>query len=745
MPLLVTIFLASVLSASLLFMVQPMFARMALPLFGGSPQVWVTCMLFFQVTLLIGYGYTHGLSKIRSVRSQTLLHAAVLLTPVAFLPFALDQLPGDGADKLQQLRLLSVLALTVGIPFFAVSTTGPLMQRWLSLSHHRHANDPYFLYAAGNAGSLAGLLAYPLIMETNLTLTGQRTLWAQAYYVLVFLSLAAAWLVTRNSAPSAPIDRMASGDSEPIGTRRKLRWVTLAFIPSSLMLGVTTHITTEVAVVPLLWVIPLALYLVSFMLTFARQGPRPLQWFSRLLPPAALILMLILVSGATEPMPLIMALNLGFFFVAAMVCHGELARDRPAVRHLTLFYLALAIGGALGGVFNALIAPWLFNGIHEYPLMIILATLACPPRNPTVATKPSWKDLTPAALVAAMIGCFWLLADPVMRIAGLDGPEFDLVKTAIVLAIPLIVSYLFVQHPRKFAAALGAWSVMAYAIYENNRGTLLYADRSFFGVHRVNVHPQQQARTLRHGFTMHGMQKLAPELREVATTYYHRSGPAGQLFERYHSKLNTVGIVGLGAGTQAVFARPGQSFVFFEIDPAVADIADNPTLFSFIADARARGATVEIRLGDARLTLERESELRFDLLIVDAFSNDSIPVHLMTREAIQLYLEKLPDDGLLLFHVSNRHFAVERPLSDLADALGLFALYQDNPVESAREHAEGKSRSQWVLMAKEPGVLRLAESAGRWQVLAPAGDRVWTDDYANVMNLLFARAMHASP
>jgi hypothetical protein len=733
---------AIVLSAGLLFLVQPMFARMSLPLLGGSPQVWATCMVFFQLTLLAGYGYAHWLSTRLAPRRQALVHGTVLLVPLVSLPIALD--PGwvpPGVAH-QEFWFLGVLAASVGLPFFAVSTTGPLLQRWFSHSTHERARDPYFLYAASNAGSMAGLLAYPLLVEPGLRLSGQGALWMYGYLVLIALTWAIAGVLWGTGAQAPAPDTSRAADlPAPVGWRRALRWVALAFVPSSLMLGVTTHITTDIAVAPLFWVIPLALYLLSFVLVFSRRNPFKHRVLARALPVLAIVLALLLVSGTNEPVMLALLVNLGFFFVAAMVCHGELAADRPGVHHLTLFYLLLAVGGALGGVFNALLSPVLFDSVAEYPIAIVLACLLCPPRAPEKTGRWRWTDAVPGLAVGGILLGLSAAALPLSEWAGLGGEEFDTLRTAVVVGLPLVGCYLLVRHPLRFAAALGAWYLAGSFVYEQNRGALLYTERSFFGVHRVNLHEAREAKVLRHGFTAHGMQKLDPALRRTATTYYHASGPAGQVLRAFGARISELGIVGLGAGTMAVYATPGRHVTFYEIDPVVVRIAENPELFSFISDARAAGASLSIVPGDARLSLEREPDKRFDLLAIDAFTNDSIPVHLLTREALDLYFRKLSPGGVLLLHVSNERLDVSRPLGDLAADAGLFAVFQDSVVENARQRDEGKFHSQWVAMVRDPEVLApLAESAGRWQILGPVGDRIWTDDYSNILSLI--RALH---
>ena len=733
-------------SALLLFLVQPMFAKMVLPLLGGSPQVWNICMVFFQAALLAGYAYAHWSVRWLGVSRQRWLHLAVMAAPLAVLPIGLAPgvVPPASDDPVPW--LLGVLLLGVGLPLLAVATTGPLLQRWFAASGHQHAHDPYFLYAASNVGSMLGLLAYPLVLEPLLGTTSQSRAWAWGYALLLTLVALSALRTSRltpigaGSLPPTPPGAALPGTvpaAGPISAGRAARWIAFAFVPSSLMLGVTTHVTTDVAAVPLLWVIPLALYLLTFTLVFARRTLLPHAAMVRVLPALVLILALLLVSRTTSPVWLVLPLHLLGFFVAAMVCHGELARDRPTVEHLTTFYLLMAVGGVLGGAFNALLSPLLFDMIAEYPIALVLACLLCPPRD-----RAQRNGAQRALLLALIPGMLVLALAPIVEsllpasASGVD--RANPLSTILVIATPLIGCYLLVQRPRAFALALGAWFVAGTIVYERSGGELLLVERSFFGVHRASYHPEHDAHLLRHGFTVHGMQKRAPELHHVATTYYHASGPAGQVFAARARELEHVGLVGLGVGTLAAFAPPGARFTFFEIDPVVAAIAENTTLFSYLADARVRGAEVAIRLGDARLTLAHEPDSGFDLLLIDAFSSASVPLHLLTREALALYLSKLRPNGLLLFHVSNNHLDVATALARLADDAGVLALYQDNQIESEQERNEGKLASQWVLMTRTSQPLAgLIRHPARWWEMRADGASVWSDDYSNIVELLW--------
>ncbi len=398
--------------------------------------------------------------------------------------------------------------------------------------------------------------------------------------------------------------------------------------------------------------------------------------------------------------------------------------------------MLMAVGGALGGVFNALISPLIFSSIAEYPIAILLACALCPPRQPL----SSWicrRDIIVGIVPALAVVLLSFVVESLLPTVGMTGSVYGNLTTTIVIALPLIACYLLMRRPVRFALALGGWFLASHMLYEQTKGDLLFAERSFYGVHRVTYQPEYQARVLRHGFTAHGMQKSDPDLQSIGTTYYHPSGPVGQIFSQFGAELDTVGIVGLGAGTIASFAGRGSNFIYYEIDPVVETIAEDETLFTYLRDARARGATITNIIGDARLTLAQEPDNSLDLLIIDAFSSASIPVHLMTKEALTLYLEKLKPNGLLLFHVSNKSLNVGRPLAGLADNLGLNVMRQDNKIESRLESHQGKFASQWVVMSRDQTRLsRLPQSPARWRALQFHGEALWTDDFSNIIQLI---------
>jgi hypothetical protein len=716
------------LSAALLFLLEPLVGRLVLPLLGGTPAVWNTCMVFFQAVLLAGYAYAHAAPARLGTRRHALVHLGVLLLPWLVLPVALPAgWPVPGSDT-PFLWLLGLLLVAAGLPFFAVATSGPLLQRWFAATGHPDGHDPYYLYAASNLGSLLGLFLYPLVLEPTWPLAEQGRVWAGGYALFVLLAAACAVAVWRAPDPD-PVEAPES-PAPPLSWARRGRWLLLAFVPSSLMLSVTTYLTTDVAAVPFLWVLPLALYLLTFVHAFARRPLVSSRTLARGLPLQALVAVLALLTEATEPAPLLMALHLAVLFGVGLFCHGALAEDRPAAGRLTEFYLWLAAGGVLGGLFNALVAPLLFSSVIEYPLVLVLA---CALRPPLAAGKPA--GLRDVALPAAV----GLLAAGLVlgsQRAGLPpGPA----SVALMFFVPLVLCYTFLARPIRFALGLGA-ILLAGTLYRGVHGTTEDRARSFFGIHRVTVDPTGSYRVLVHGNTVHGRQSLDPARRREPLTYYTLTGPIGRVFILLDQqrRLRRVGLVGLGTGSLCCYARDGQEWTCYEIDPVVVSIARDSGLFTYWRDSPAPPALV---LGDARLQLARSGE-RYDLLVIDAFSSDAIPLHLLTREALALYRQHLAEGGVLAFNVTNRYLDLEPVLGDLAGAARppLACLALDDRTLSDIERRAGKDTSHWVVLAeREETLAPLAVTASWYRVPARPGRRVWSDDFANLFDVLRRR------
>ena len=753
--------------ATLLFVVQPMVGKMILPLLGGTPAVWSTCMVFFQAALLGGYAYAHMSTAWLGVSPrQSLLHLAVLAIPLGILPLAVDphRLRGGGANPIADVLVL--LTVSVGLPFLAVSTTAPLIQKWFSHTRHPQARDPYFLYAASNLGSMLALLSYPTLIEPRLHLRGegwltQTRLWSLGYLALaVLIALCALSLWRRGTEPGGaePADDAAAAAQfePPPDWPRYVRWTALAFVPSSLLIGATTYITTDIAAVPLLWVLPLAIYLLSFILTFGRWTA----WLQRVVAtatvPVILVVFFLMLSGFKQRMWITVLWHFALLFVVALACHGKLALTRPASSHLTQFYLLLSVGGVLGGLFNALFAPVVFSSLVEYPLAMALACLlvGAPGRSVT----PSARALAADVVVALAVGaaCLALFSDLVsirldtafftrlLQISSATVGEWvipaELAANKIfVYGTPLAA--LFFLRRRRLTLTLGLILVLAigHFVEARNAHQILQA-RSFFGVLRVARYNDLEGYTeLWHGTTLHGRQSLDPKRRQEPLAYYHRGSPIGLVMEELHrrSLVNRVAVIGLGTGTMAAFARPGDIMTFYEIDPLVRDIATNRFYFSYVPDAIDRGAAVRIEMGDARIRMDEvrreQTGERYDLIVVDAFSSDSVPVHLLTREAFRLYFDMLNVRGLLVLHLSNRYLSlapVVANLADDADLGGRLIRHDLGPTP------EGGSRSTWAVLGRTPGALgRLAQDQGWTATKLEQSPRVgvWTDDFHNLL------------
>ena len=715
--------------ALLLFSVQPLFARLLLPLLGGSPAVWNTAMVFFQGALLAGYAYAHGSTRKLGVRRQAVWHLPLLLAPLCVLPLTLPAGWTPPTESSPIPWLLALMAVSVGPPFFVLSATSPLLQKWFASTAHPHAKDPYFLYAASNIGSLLALLAYPLWFERHLTLLEQGRLWAASYGVFVVLTAACVIALWRNRAnpPESPPTPAPARSSSAVAPNRaiRLRWVLLSFVPSSLLLGVTGYVSTEIAVVPLLWVLPLSLYLLTFVLAFARRRRVPVSLLGRALPMGLVPLAMIMAAQGTQPLVPIAAIHLIVFFLMAWLCHAQLAEARPDAEYLTEFYLWLSLGGVLGGVFNALVAPVLFNGLWEYPLMLVLGALAALPRPAKARGSNRGDWLWPAGLAALAA---------VLLFVSLRGSH-DAAEVPR-LALGTLASICFFFSPRRLRLSLGlAVLLVAGALARRQTAQELAVKRSFFGVHRVLDQQPEGFHRLLHGSTLHGLQDPRPERRREPLTYYHRAGPVGQLMANYAGDpARRIAVVGLGAGSMAAYALPGQAWTFYEIDPAVLAIATNPRLFTFLADSPGKIGHV---LGDARLSLAGAPAGAYDVLVLDAYSSDAIPVHLITREALALYLSKLAHGGLLAFHISNLHLDLEPVFANLAADADLFCLVRDDTVTSAAARAEGKTASIWLVMAAQKETLRPLAHDPRWLPgRRDPAQAPWTDDYSSLLSVI---------
>jgi hypothetical protein len=832
-------------SASLLFMVQPMVGKMVLPLLGGSPAVWNACMVFFQLLLLLGYQYAHFVTGKYAPKKQWAIHLLVMMLPFAAFtlavmfgirhsPIAIAESLAPDDESSPVMSVLALLTVAIGIPFFVVSTSAPLLQKWFTATNHPSARDPYFLYSASNAGSLISLLGYPIFIEPYMTIVGQAWLFAAGFVVLavmIFLCGRAAAnpigmppstefdgpKIPVRSGPggkaNSPVAPVSATTEAPPLLARKLKWIALAFVPSSLMLGVTFHMTTDIASVPLLWVVPLALYLVTFIIAFGRVP----DWFrvviGNLAPVMLLLLVFVMISGVDPGFGVTLLLHILTFFAAALMCHYELARDRPSPQYLTEFFLLMSVGGVLGGIFNSLVAPLLFKHAYEYPIALMIACLLVPRLTDEEESEAKKGKTGDAALADSVMGwgmnpfvyivrlffrevdqqkgvarvldfllpivvgvAFWglrmMTSEPwfarmCTNIAQSLSISVHTIVIIFVYAVPVMLCFFFVDRPLRFALSVTA--ILGYSTYvDEENSSLVHSERSFFGILKISeteftgglVNPKTKEvfknedgsdmvarkymlRKLMHGTTLHGTQFTYPDtpdgrlnsrhilddfqmifpggtamdpiavtaamhvydIRQEPLTYYHRTGPVGAMFTELRTRKGGAdatapyAMVGLGTGSVSCYAQRGQPITFYEIDPAVKHlVADTDKYFSYVTDARNRGANLDIRMGDARLVLKKDTERKYALLLVDAFSSDSIPVHLLTVEAVQLYLERMTDDGMLALHISNRWIRLEPVVSAIAHKLGLTARVWNDDAENRL----GKTASSWIVLARKP-------------------------------------------
>lgn len=896
-------------SANLLFMVQPMVGKMILPLLGGSPAAWNTCMVFFQGLLLLGYWYAHKLTEtnLENPGRQARIHLGILGATIVWLvamalvspnhsPVAVFASIAPQGEAYPMFGVLLLLGVAIGLPFLVISTSAPLLQRWFVYTGHPSAKDPYFLYAASNAGSLISLLGYPLVIEPSLSLKSQAWLWAAGFTVLTVLVYRCGKAASDPAGLGAQLGaqaksaRAATPRTPQPPLRTRIRWIALAFVPSSLMLGVTFHMTTDIASVPLLWVIPLALYLLTFIIAFAHTP----SWFRPVLGNIAPVLILLLVFVMTSNIPgmsifMMLALHLVTYFFTSLLMHSELARLRPAPDHLTTYFLLISVGGVLGGIFNALIAPVAFPLDWEYPIALAVACLLVPPlldeiraeypetapQTPLARWRPRMLNvLIPAAMLALTAwlillpekfdwfntACVWS-SDNLTALLQYCGLRLHLsartLAILVIYALPCMLCFLFIDRPIRFGLCVAAVLLSSH-VHEFKQDAALASARSFFGILKVQEFTEKRTMLmltapdpddpegkptlyglqkpvrylkLMHGTTLHGTQAVeeqaltqpltdlsgtgyrsrrsanawyseavlrddlrllgaatawdavllggiqqAWDFRQEPLTYYHRTGPVGEIFAelRHRHPTGNVAMIGLGTGSVATYARPGQSLTFYEIDPTVIDIVVEPKVmnpaavaqgqppvrgpFTFVDDARKRGAKLDFILGDARLKLAENQEARYQLLLVDAFSSDSIPVHLLTREAVELYRNRVTDDGLIAIHISNRYINLEPVVAILAQETGLAGrIWSD----SAEEYP-GKTASSWVILAKsedqlgglgayraDTGFGALAGMAA-WNTFRPweplkvdPSVHAWTDDYSDVLRVIQFREVRA--
>jgi hypothetical protein len=723
-------------SALLLFSVQPLFTKMVLPRLGGSPAVWSVAMVFFQSLLLGGYAYAHFLMQLRNRMIPVVVHLVLLLVALLTLPLSIASGWGEPPSSGYAFWLLGLFVISIGLPFFALAANNPMLQAWFVRTGHPDGPDPYFLYASSNIGSFLALLSYPVLLEPMFTLRTQNLIWTGGYGLLIVLIASCGVLLLRSPA-SAAVDVLAEHNDAPAPPWiLRARWIFLAAVPSGLLIAVTAHISTDVAAAPLLWVLPLSLYLLTWVLVFQSRPLLPHRWMLLAQPLAIAGVIVLLAVGGEQNLLLTLGGHLLCFFIIAMACHGELARTRPAAKYLTGFYVALSFGGMLGGLFAGLIAPFTFSWIAEYPILLACAALCRPPGGDERLPRWSfwyWPFLAVLAIVLIAPswsngGVNWLDDHRVWVIGGVG-------------ALSALLALGLNANRWKIFATVAVALVLIRA-YPSDEGRVETV-RSFFGVHKIVVTPHGQYHVLMHGTTIHGAQKFQNDNgtpitgRPEPISYYHKDGGIGRAItairERKGAPLR-VAVIGLGAGTLTCASQPGENWKFFEIDQSMVDTASDPKYFSYIKNCEPNLKPV---MGDARLTFAREPDGVYDMIIVDAYSSDAIPIHLATQEAMKIYKDKLAPQGVVVMHVSNRHLELESVVVGIADANGMKSWVYD---EDSNRDGEYIFATDVVVSARaEADVGKLASSDVWEETDANKKQRVWTDDYSNVLGAVYRR------
>jgi SAM-dependent methyltransferase len=725
-------FAAIFISAALLFAVEPMFTKMVLPRLGGAAAVWSVAMVFFQATLLAGYAYAHLLTRFAPGRASVLIHLALMLIACSSLPLHLAsgwvQPPAHG----EAFWLLGLFTVSIGLPFFALAANGPLMQAWFVRTDHPSARDPYFLFAASNVGSFIALISYPIVVEPFLRLGEQTWLWTVGFYVLILLIAACGVLLLRSAKLAPATATVRSEETAPPTWRDRLAFVGLAAVPSGLLLAVTLHISTDAAAIPLFWVVPLAIYLLTFVIAFQSRPFVPHSVIVRAFPFVILGLAALMIIAPFSTIIELLAVHLSAFFVIGLLCHGELARRRPAPKYLTAFYLLISAGGMIGGIAVGLIAPQVFNWVAEYPLLIALSILCMP--GLALPTRGAGQYLLFGALVVAAA---------LLTILMSSGVKLDDNVTTLLIGALLGLTVYFWRAWLAFAAIISFVLILGH--YQYNDAVNNFVVRNFFGVLSAAETADGRFRILWHGGIGQGAQRIRDREGKPVTgrpemiSEFQAGAGIAQTFDAVRARVGgpiSYAVIGLGTGTLTCQARPEDSAIYYELDPDVIRIARDPKLFNFVLECRPN---IPIVQGDARLTIVNAPDASYDLIVVDAFIGAAIPIHLLTKEAIAVYLRKLKPNGIVALHVSNYHLELATVVAGAADANGAITrLYDGGDVQ------EDASEQKWVptvaaVARKDEDFGAIAKSRF-WPLLPPdPAQRVWTDDYSNVPGALVRR------
>ncbi|NOE25262.1 transporter [Ruegeria sp. HKCCD6157] len=704
-------------SASLLFFVQPLFAKLVLPKIGGAPAVWTTAMLFFQVVLILGYVYAHLLTKFLPLRWQIITHFAFWVAALTFLPLSTSESWSYDASTSTALQTLGLFAVGVGVPFAVLSANAPLLQAWYARSGGPSADDPYFLYSASNVGSLLALLAFPLVADPFFGAAEISRAWLVGFVLFGALLLGSGMIALRGSRHTKPSAQSALKASFP--TLRQITvWVFVAFIPSSLMLSFTTRVSTDLGALPLIWVVPLAVYILSFIIAFAKWKRLTLDALN--LPMlAALAAGVVLVSKVVSEhdAPAVILLYVPVLFIIALFAHRLLYDMRPSAEQLTMFYIALSVGGAIGGLFNSILAPIAFTRELEAPITMILAGGLFLVRAPGFALRHVIMGIAASVFILVIAG----------TTRGVAALSADIPRAGALFALIFAVLYLFRAQAMRIPVVLTVVLLPAFAVKNNP----VFEDRSFFGVH--SVYSSEGYRVYKNGTTVHGWQRESEYgTRPTPLSYYHPEGPMAQVITSdFGMQSDSIGIVGLGTGALACYRQPAQNWDFFEIDATVDQIARDSSLFTYLSECTPDSET---HLGDARIVL-KQKPFAFDILVLDAYSSDAIPLHLITREAVEMYTSRLADDGVLVFHITNRFYDLVQPLARIADSLNLTAAHQRLAV--GEEQVEtGAATSSVVILSPDKSRIESFAQDGNWQIVETDGALPWTDDKANLLSAL---------